>query len=181
MQMMKKTSDVEFNLHTRPISAGRPQVYKNGGIGDTPRYYQFKKEVQEIMERDIGKRTVERYVSELEVSTGYVATISCYYKVKNHEFWGVPMIKRPDLDNVAKAILDQVVARLGIDDGTVFRLDINKEYAKEDGIKIHLEGYQIPVYKQLKTSNGKGKKRSKEVREHKQKRLNELLEKYKDL
>ena len=109
--MMKKTSDVEFNLHTRPISAGRPQVYKNGGIGDTPRYYQFKKEVQEIMERDIGKRTIERYVSELGVSTGYVATISCYYKVKNHEFWGVPMIKRPDLDNVAKAILDQVVAR----------------------------------------------------------------------
>lgn len=71
------------------------------------------------------------------------------------------MITRPDVDNVAKALLDQILGRLGIDDSRVFNLTIEKLYAKENRIKCSINTYSIEKYYGYKKSNERKERKSK--------------------
>lgn len=158
-----------FTLNTRAISAGRPQVYKSGGVGDTPSYTRFKREIKDILENDIGTQTIKRYSDILNQYTGLKVKIRCYYEVKNYNFWGQPMIKRPDLDNVAKALLDQVISQFGVDDGTIFDLHITKEYARDNKVDFEIEGVNVEPYKMLQIKRVTSNKPRKVIRSQKEK------------
>lgn len=180
-QKKNQTNKVAFTLHTRAISAGRPQIYKSGAggqrVGETPTYRRFKKEIEEIIENDIGRATIERYSEILSEYTGLKVKIVCHYQVKNHEFWGEPMLARPDLDNVAKALLDQVIPFFRADDGIIFDLHISKYYAKENSIDFEIEGFNIKPYVSLAQKKGATKRLQDERTESEKKESRQALSK----
>lgn len=158
---MELKNQIDFTLNTKAISAGRPQVYKNGGVGDAPSYRKFKNEVEAVMIKDIGEERINQIIEKFQEGTGYQVKMTCYYKVVNSNFWNTPMITRPDVDNVAKALLDQILGRLGIDDSRVFNLTIEKLYAKENRIKCSINTYSIEKYYGYKKSNERKERKSK--------------------
>lgn len=132
----------------KAISSGRPGLNKKtGGVFATKVYQQFRDEIEHAMTRDIGNDEIERMMEEVKQSTGFKVYIKCGYKTANDEYWGVPRIVHPDVDNLMKPILDQVLGKLGINDAHVFSGTLEKEYAKNDYIHIVIDLYDIPKYK----------------------------------
>ena len=73
-----------------------------------------------------------------------VSVSICYYfeRPKSVKKNAIYKITRPDLDNLAKALLD-VMTKLGfwVDDSLIAKLHLTKKYAKGDvGIKILIDG-----------------------------------------
>lgn len=60
-------------------------------------------------------------------------------KKKLRELNGKPYIKKPDLDNIAKGILDSLNGLPYKDDNQIIELNIKKEYGLENKIIIELE------------------------------------------
>lgn len=60
-------------------------------------------------------------------------------KKKLRELNGKPYIKKPDLDNIAKGILDSLNGLSYKDDNQIIELNIKKEYGLENKIIIELE------------------------------------------
>lgn len=176
---MEYLSNVNFTLFTKGISAGRPQIYKNGGVGDTPRYNQFKKEIEEILLRDLDKYTLNHIMKCFEEGTGYEVVITCYYKVVNSDYWNTPMITTPDVDNVAKALFDQILGRLGINDSKIFDLRIRKYYGKENKIDFDINTYDIKKYESYNKVRNKERRKKRERK--KEASFEERWNKYKEI
>lgn len=75
-----------------------------------------------------------------------VSVSICYFfeRPKSVKKNAIYKITRPDLDNLAKALLD-VMTKLGfwVDDSLIARLHLTKKYAKGDvGIKILIDGIE---------------------------------------
>lgn len=132
----------------KAISSGRPGLNKKtGGVFATKVYQQFRDEIEHAMTRDIGNDEIESMMKEIKKATGFKVYIKCGDKVANEEYWGVPKIVHPDVDNLMKPILDQVLGRLGINDAQIFSGTLEKEYAKNDYIHIVIDLYDVPKYK----------------------------------
>lgn len=166
--IMKQLSSHEFTLKMKGISAGRPQVYKNGGVGDTKQYRRFKKEVEPTIERDLSPMAIQEIMDNVTKGNGYKVHITCYYERVNSDYWGIPMVIHPDVDNVLKGLFDQVLGRLGINDSRIFKNTIEKCYGEEDKVVFFVETYEIPEYKGMKpktTGRKKGKVNGKKLKE----------------
>lgn len=170
---MEKIDEFDFKLNTRPISASRPRVFKNGGVADSNSYSKFRREIPTIMESQLTKRRVNDYkkrVRSNEENIGYKVSMELTFQCANEEYWGLPMIVKPDIDNLIKAIFDQVYYELGIDDRLIFEVNGVKKYGIDNEIKSKIEVYEVPKYKK---KNSK-KKKSYKIDETK---LNKLLTK----
>jgi len=129
---------INLTIEGEPKGKARPRVCKNG-IAFTP------------------KATVnyENYVKELYILNklpklqGYIkAKITAYYsipksasKVKKaemkHEI--IRPTKKPDLDNVAKIILDSLNGIAYKDDSQVVSLQVDKYYSNDPRVELELE------------------------------------------
>src|SRR5699024_4346571 len=68
---MKQLSSHQFALGLKAISAGRPQVYKNGGVGDTKQYRHFKQKIETIIERDLSPMAIQEIMDDIAEGNGY--------------------------------------------------------------------------------------------------------------
>lgn len=59
--------------------------------------------------------------------------------IKDAKRWGMPHTGRPDVDNLAKLVMDQLTAAgVWADDAKVARLDCSKLYAEKGGVGIEI-------------------------------------------
>lgn len=175
--MMEHLSSNQFSLYTKPVSAGRPQVFKSGGVGDTKQYREFKKNIEQVMERDLSPVDIQKIMDDIAKGNGYKVHIVCYYERKNKEFWNTPMIIVPDVDNLIKGVFDQVLGRLGLEDSRIFSATIDKMYGKENKINCFVDTYQIKEYKSKKNVSGKSRKRRKKgVTDEEKERMKKVIE-----
>jgi len=88
-----------------------------------------------------------KYNVELEASYNpFIAKITAIYrppkstsKKKLQELMGTPYTKKPDVDNVAKSILDALNGLAYKDDNQVSKLIVDKQYGIENKIIVELE------------------------------------------
>lgn len=129
---------IKFVVPGKPQGKGRPRVTRNGTY--TPK---ATKEYQRTIST-CAKLSNNIYYEKEPLS----ATILCFYPIPKNtpkykrkmmiEGKTYPMVK-PDLDNVAKAILDALNGVCYKDDNQIVELHIKKKYSDEPRVIVKIE------------------------------------------
>lgn len=131
---------MKFTVPGKPVGKGRPRVTRNGTY--TPKK---TKDYQKLV-ATIAESEMDNYFVHDEP---LIATILCYYPIpKNMPKYKLQLIQdgklypivKPDLDNVAKAILDALNGIVYKDDNQVVELHIKKLYSDDPKVVVKIEG-----------------------------------------
>ena len=134
-----------LNIPGKPIGKARPRVTRRG-ITYTPKPTAER-------EKLVRACFAEKYGGETPLEGPISASVIAVYPVpvsasaaKKREMYGgaVLPLTRPDVDNVAKLILDALNGRAYIDDSQIVSLTVSKRYAGE-GEDAHTEVSIFPV------------------------------------
>jgi len=163
-----------FKLNVKAVSGTKFNVTKDGKRFPKKAYADFKKDIDEIMYNDLDNALLQRFMKIADEHNGFEVEIDCHFEIKNSENWGQPKVTTPDLDNLTKGIFDQVLGRIGIPDGKIFKFTIGKWYAETSSIEFKVKAHHVQeaVYK---SHNNKSKKKSKELSEEEQIKQDEMI------
>lgn len=158
---MNKIDEIAFELDIRPISASRPRVFKNGGVSHSETYQKFTKDVPIKIESNFSEEELELMRQKLhndEIDIGYKVHQDLIFKCNNEDFWDVPMIVKPDIDNIIKSVFDQIYNYFGLDDKRIFSVESIKKYGSNDKIVSWIEVFEIPKYVSKRKTSKRTKK-----------------------
>lgn len=133
---------ITLTIPGEPVAKGRPRMMKSG-IAFTPtKTRNYETLVKELF--IISKQ--ERLEGELR------ATILAYFQIPKSatkakrvrmESGLIRPIKRPDLDNIAKAVLDALNGLAYQDDSQIVSLAVEKYYADQPKVEISIREVQV--------------------------------------
>ena len=131
---------MKFTIPGEPTAKGRPRFTKTG------RTYTPEKTAN--YEAMVGWYFNQTKTDDFEMLQDCVtANIICYFKIPNSmskkntvkaEYGVLRPTKKPDLDNIAKSILDSLNGLAYKDDSQVIGLQIEKYYSKEPRVEVEL-------------------------------------------
>ena len=124
----------ELFIKTVPIPKGRPRFY--GGHAVTPeKTRKYEKLIRESWTHGIveGKSIMVDIEFRLQIPQSYS-------KKKKAELEWTPHNKKPDLDNLVKAVLDALNGVAFEDDALISDINASKTYAEEPGVYIMVHG-----------------------------------------
>ena len=133
---------MKFTVPGNPTAKGRPRVTKNGTY--TPQKTKdYQKKVAQMAELSCTEYWIEEPLR---------ATLLCYYPIPKsmpkykrslikHD--GIYPIVKPDIDNVAKAILDALNGVIYKDYNQIIELYINKQYSDNPRVEVKIESYDL--------------------------------------
>lgn len=123
---------IEFTVHGNPVAQGRPKFYRRGthvGAYDPAKSKDWKSEVR--------RQAIEQKVDRLDGALYLILHFkmprpkSLPKKVIHH-------VKKPDLDNLTKAIKDALKGVAYRDDSQIIRLAATKEYGDRPGVDVKI-------------------------------------------
>ena len=132
---------IRFTVPGEPTGKGRPRVFKANGVSRavTP---QKTLSYENLVKWIVGESMdVEQLTGEIEAEIKAYYTIPKRMTKKNRQLIEEGKLhptKKPDLDNVAKIILDALNGIAYKDDSQVVRLYIEKEYADDDKPRVEV-------------------------------------------
>lgn len=133
----------EFEVPGRITGKGRPRVNTTTAIAYTPAR---TKEYEELIKQYfiIKYRAIKPLEGRLSV------TIKAHFsipkntsKLKTEEMLNntISPVKKPDIDNIAKIVLDALNKLAFKDDNQITKLNVEKIYSEEEKISIKIEEY----------------------------------------
>ena len=132
-----------FEVKVKPKGKGRPRFVRRGNFVST---YTPKttKEYEETIRNAFLKQCKGQYDKEYSglVKVSIWADFEppkSLSKVKKKELIGQPHLKKPDVDNVAKSILDTLNGVAWKDDSQIGSLLVCKLYGEEDKVTVEIE------------------------------------------
>lgn len=134
---------MKFSLKIKPKGKDRPRFVRRGNFVQT---YTTKatKEYEEtirkaFLEQCKGQYDKE-YIGQVKVSIWafFEPPKSCSKKKKN-ELIKTPHLKKCDLDNIVKIILDSLNGIAWKDDSQIYHIEASKYYDEEDKIVVEIE------------------------------------------
>ena len=133
----------EFEVPGKITGKGRPRVNTNTAIAYTPAK---TKEYEELIKQYfiIKYRKIAPLEGRLAVTLKAYVGIpkSTSKKMKEEMLAGtISPTKKPDIDNIAKVVLDALNKLAFQDDNQITKLVIEKEYAEEEKIQVKIEQY----------------------------------------
>ena len=141
----------ELFIKTVPIPKGRPRFY--GGHAVTPeKTRKYEKLIRDSWEHGIVEGEY------LVIAMAFTMPIpQSYSNKKKKELEGQPHTKKPDLDNLVKAVLDALNDGVAYtDDSKIWRIVARKEYGEEPSVWIgiheadeevrNLDNYDTGIY-----------------------------------
>lgn len=165
LNMYVKCGKDENGRECDPASQPRPRVYSGGGVcsDSTPAVRQWKARIKAKLREKWGffrphfRTGIQEFTRYREPISGPICCkLTFYFKrpkemAENVFLYGtepLPMVKRPDIDNISKAVLDALSGIVWGDDKQVFDLQATKwycGYVKEQemwgapGVRIEIE------------------------------------------
>lgn len=133
----------EFEVEGKVIGKERPRVNMNTGMIYTPN----KTKDYEALVQQSFRLKYPRYV---ELQGRIAIEITAYIKIPNSTskankekmlLGEISPTKKPDIDNIAKSLLDAMNKFIFHDDNQVSKITIEKQYALEDKTKIKVYEY----------------------------------------
>ena len=124
----------ELYIETVPIPKGRPRFY--GGHAVTPP----KTREYEKLIRDSWTHGIVEGKSIMVDIEFRIPIPQSYSKKKKAELEWTPHNKKPDLDNLVKAVLDALNGVAFEDDSLISYIIASKVYAEEPGVYIMIHG-----------------------------------------
>ena len=128
-----------FHIHTIPVPKGRPKFSKIGGFVRTytPKKTQdFETEVREAAKQAMTREPLE---TPLAVYLYFRLPIPQSYSKKRTTACltgSEKPTKKPDLDNLAKSVLDALNGVIYLDDSQIVSLHMTKVYSQYPGIDL---------------------------------------------
>ena len=128
---------IEFTVPGEPVGKQRPRVVN--GHAYTPR--------DTVIYENWVRQCFNTCDNKILIEGQILATIDCYYAIpkstsnKNREAMyrnAIRPTKKPDIDNVAKSILDSLNGMAYKDDSQVVECIVRKWYADEPKVKVKL-------------------------------------------
>lgn len=135
---------VVFKVHGRPVPLPRPRVFKGRAVSITS------------TKARAWKGAVRAEAEQAAAASGWIPShrplrlslVFVYKRPKKHfdskglvleRYAHAYMTARPDIDNLAKMIMDAVNDVLYVDDSQVIYLTATKQYGAEDGVHVTLQ------------------------------------------
>jgi Holliday junction resolvase RusA-like endonuclease len=133
------TFSLTFHIHTIPVPKGRPKFSKIGGFVRT--YTPKKTQDFEIEVREAAKQAMTREPLETPLA------VYLYFRLPIPKSYPKKRIaaclagserptKKPDLDNLAKSVLDALNGVIYQDDSQIVSLHMTKVYSQHPGIDL---------------------------------------------
>jgi Holliday junction resolvase RusA-like endonuclease len=132
---------VYFTVEGQAVGKGRPRV---STIGGRPRMYTpaktvaWERLVAEACRSAMGTWQPSEHPMAVRINIRVGVPISWTVKRQVAALNGDAVPGKPDLDNVAKAILDACNGIAYIDDKQVARLTVSKFYSTEPGVEVYM-------------------------------------------
>ena len=133
----------EFEIPGKVTGKGRPRVNTNTGMAYTPtktRDYEDLVKQYFLLKYPRIKPLSNRVSIEIIAYFEPVKTVSKIEKEKMLEGTVSPT-KKPDIDNIAKIILDSLNGLAFIDDTQVTKISVEKKYSNEEKVYVKIEDY----------------------------------------
>lgn len=133
----------EFEIPGKITGKGRPRVNTNTAIAYTPAK---TKDYEELIKQYfiLKYRKIQPLEGRLSVTVkAYFGIPKSTSKTNKEEMLQGNMspVKKPDIDNIAKIILDALNKLAFNDDNQITKLIIEKEYAEEEKVYVRIEQY----------------------------------------
>ena len=134
---------MKFSVNIRPIGKARPRFVRRGSYVSTytPKTTaEYEKTVRNAFLEQCKGRYDKEYTGTVKVSIwAFFEPSKSLSKKKKIELLETPYLKKPDSDNIGKAILDSLNGVAWKDDSQVSDIDIHKYYSEEDKIIVGIE------------------------------------------
>lgn len=128
-----KTQETFFPID--PVSKGRPRFTRSGHTYTPKKTADFEKQIAAIYTEEHG----ELFVGPIEVKLVFQMPIPKGYPkkaIKQIEEGTLKHTKKPDLDNLGKAVLDALNEIAFTDDSHITKLTLVKRYSLYPGIRM---------------------------------------------
>ena len=129
---MNSVMEYRFFVDGLPIAKGRPRFARCGSFTRT---YTPKK--TEVWEKVISWKAKEH--SPVIMPTGAMAMdLKFHFKKPKSASKRINHVVRPDVDNLAKCVLDALNERFYKDDSQIVNLNVSKQYSEIEGVEIKI-------------------------------------------
>lgn len=133
----------EFEVPGKVIGKGRPRLNSYTGIVYTPTR---TKDYESLVEQYFLLKYPRFKVLEGRIKVSIIAYFSIPKTTKKADINemlenNISPTKKPDIDNIVKAILDSMNKFAFKDDNQITKLEVEKKYAIEDKVYVKIEEY----------------------------------------
>lgn len=143
---------IAFTIYGEPVAQGRPRFTTIAGHArayDPPDSREYKKYVKLMASQNRPHKPIEGPV-ELKLLIYRPLLKSMSKKKKAEALTGtLRPIKKPDVDNVAKGIMDAMTGIIWADDKQVVSLQVSKFYSEQPRVEVKV----IPLEEQVEQLN----------------------------
>ena len=133
----------EFEVPGKVIGKGRPRLNSYTGVVYTPTK---TKDYESLVEQYFLLKYPRFKILEGRIKVSIIAYFSIPKATKKSDINemldnNISPTKKPDIDNIVKAVLDSMNKFAVKDDNQITKLEVEKKYALEDKIYIKIEEY----------------------------------------
>lgn len=129
---------IEFTIPCAAVGKGRPRVTRHGTY--TPQKTRdYEQLVRLCFQRSRCAPVTDRGKALGATITASFRAPDSYREKKKRELVGKPYTKKPDADNLAKAILDALNGVAYPDDAQIVKLTVRKWYGETDRVHVLIE------------------------------------------
>ena len=133
----------EFEVPGKVIGKGRPRLNSYTGIVYTPTK---TKDYETFVEQYFLLKYPKFKMLEGRIKVNIIAYFSIPKATKKSDINemldnNISPTKKPDIDNIVKAVLDSMNKFAFKDDNQITKLEVEKKYAQEDKVYVKIEEY----------------------------------------
>ena len=133
----------EFEVPGKVIGKGRPRLNSYTGIVYTPTK---TKDYETLIEQYFLLKYPKFKMLEGRIKVSIIAYFSIPKATKKSDINemldnNISPTKKPDIDNIVKAVLDSMNKFAFKDDNQITKLEVEKKYAQEDKVYVKIEEY----------------------------------------
>ena len=136
---------IKFIVYGDPKGKARPRFKRLGKmtITYTPKdTMEYENNVRESFQKEAKKRNFKKLEGAIEVNTVSVFKIpESYSNKKKSEMIGMPVLKKPDTDNIIKSVLDPLNGIAYDDDSQVCKVTGYKYYGLDPRVEVTIKQF----------------------------------------
>lgn len=132
----------ELMIWKQPVPKGRPRFTKSGHTYTPKKTLDFENLIKAEFLKKYGFVEPTEKAIQIEIQFGFEIPKS-YSKVKRQEALTIGHLKKPDLDNLAKAVLDALNGLAYKDDSQIVGLNLLKEYSALNKPYVFIDIYEF--------------------------------------